>query len=377
MSHITLGCTACGAPHSDSMATLCCTLCRSPLEVRYTNMREGSSGSQTPYWPGRQIPLPLHGTDSMVSLGEGNTACVELTRLGKLLGVTRLYAKLEHLNPTGSFKDRGAAIMTSVAREQGVTEVVEDSSGNAGASVSAYAARAGIKAHIFVPVSAPPPKVRQIILYGAQAHSIEGSREATTEAAVSYCTERGLVYASHILSPYFLEGTKTFAYEVSRELAQAHPDHIVMPVGNGSLFIGAFKGYGELRDAKHLSEIPRFHCVQARAVMPIVAAYNGDKWSPPSTPNTIAGGIAAAAPARKQEILDVLRATGGIAVAVDDEEILRWQKLLAEREGIFAEPTSAAALAGLDQLVKRGAIQNTESVLVPITGSGLKDATPG
>jgi len=313
----------------------------------------------------------------MVSLGEGNTPCVELAGLGKLLGLTRLHAKLEHLNPTGSFKDRGAAIMMSVAREQGVTVVVEDSSGNAGASVSAYSARAGIKAHIFVPVSAPSPKVRQIILYGAEAHSIDGSREATTEAAISYCTERGLVYASHILSPYFIEGTKIFAYEVSRELAQGPPDHIVMPVGNGSLFLGAFKGYRELRHAGHISEIPRLHCVQARAVMPLVAASSGNDWSPASGARTIAGGIAAAAPARKQEILDVLRATGGIAVAVEDEEILRWQRLLAEREGIHAEPTSAAALAGLDQLVKRGAIQSSESVLVPITGSGLKDATPG
>ena len=377
MPHINLGCTACGAPHADSMATLRCTLCRSPLEVRYTNMREGLPGSQTSDLAGPQIPLPLHGTNSMVSLGEGNTPCVELAGLGKLLGLTRLHAKLEHLNPTGSFKDRGAAIMMSVAREQGVTVVVEDSSGNAGASVSAYSARAGIKAHIFVPVSAPSPKVRQIILYGAEAHSIDGSREATTEAAISYCTERGLVYASHILSPYFIEGTKIFAYEVSRELAQGPPDHIVMPVGNGSLFLGAFKGYRELRHAGHISEIPRLHCVQARAVMPLVAASSGNDWSPASGARTIAGGIAAAAPARKQEILDVLRATGGIAVAVEDEEILRWQRLLAEREGIHAEPTSAAALAGLDQLVKRGAIQSSESVLVPITGSGLKDATPG
>ena len=339
-------------------------------------MSSTSPGPQPPNWTGYEILTPIHADSSWVSLGEGNTPCVELPALGRVLGLQRLYAKLEFLNPTGSFKDRGTAIMMSVAREQGVTEVVEDSSGNAGASVAAYAARAGIKAHVFVPANAPPPKIQQIKVYGAEVHIIEGTREETTEAAIAYYTERGLVYASHNLSPYFIEGTRTIAYEVTQQFANGLPDHVVMPVGNGSLFIGAWKGLEELRDAGQVSQMPRFHCIQARSVMPIAAAYSGDDWTPEPGARTVAGGISAAAPPRKQQIMKVLRASKGTALAVEEKEILRWQKLLAEEEGIFAEPTSAAAFAGIEHLVRRGDVRSTDSVLVPVTGSGLKDAPP-
>ena len=151
-----------------------------------------------------------------MSLNEGGTPCVELSATGRMLGLTQLFAKLEFLNPTGSFKDRGTAIMMSAAREHGVTEVVEDSSGNAGASVSAYAARAGIKAHVFAPSNAPQAKLQQIRVYGAETHLIEGSREATTEAALGYQKAGELVYASHNMSPYFIEGTKTLALRAPR-----------------------------------------------------------------------------------------------------------------------------------------------------------------
>ena len=339
-------------------------------------MPSSSPGSQPPNWTGYEILTPVQADSSWVSLGEGNTPCVELPALGRVLGLQRLYAKLEFLNPTGSFKDRGTAIMMSVAREQGVTEVVEDSSGNAGASVAAYAARAGIKAHVFVPANAPPSKIQQIKVYDAEVHAIIGPREAATEEAIAYYTERGLVYASHILSPYFLEGTKTLSYEVTRQMADGLPDHVVMPVGNGSLFIGAWKGLEELQDAGQVSQMPRFHCIQARSVMPIVAAYAGNDWTPEPGATTVAGGIPVAAPPRKQQIMKVLRASKGTALAVEEKEILRWQKLLAEEEGIFVEPTSAVAFAGLEHLVRHGDVQSADSVLVPVTGSGLKDAPP-
>ena len=149
-----------------------------------------------------------------------------------------------------------------------------------------------------------------------------------------------------------------------------------MPVGNGGLFIGAWKGFQELLRAGHISEIPRLHCVQARGVMPIVAAYRGHDWSPGRGATTVAGGISVGAPPRKQQVLDILRQAGGVAVAVEDEGIVRWQRLLAEEEGIYAEPTSAAALAGLYEMVARGDIRRSESVVVPITGFGFKDPPP-
>ena len=366
MSHIRLHCTICGASHAANMENLWCRECAAPLEVDYLEPTSVQGA-----------PALVHDSSALVSLGEGDTPSVVLSEAGGRLGLRRLYAKLEFLNPTGSYKDRGTAAVMSVAQEHGVTEVVEDSSGNAGASVAAYAARAGIKAHIFAPATAPAAKLRQISVYGAEVHAIEGTREATTEAALGFYPERRLVYASHALSPYFVEGTATFAGEIVEQLADEPPAHIVFPVGNGGLYLGAWKGFQRLLEAGRIQEMPRLHCVQASAVTPIVAAYRSEDWAPDPNARTVAGGVAVARPARQGEVLDALRATDGVALAVDDDEILRWRNLLAGSEGIFAEPTSAAAFAGLERLVQQGVIAADDTVLVPVTGFGLKDDPQG
>ena len=355
MNTHTLQCTACSRYHSPDMRTLHCQECASPLVVAYPSDAE-----------------PTLGTPP-VSLGEGNTPVVPLPTIADSLGLTSLYAKLEFSTPTGSFKDRGTAVMLSVAREFGVDELVEDSSGNAGASVAAYAARCGIKAHIFAPDSAPETKLRQIKVYGAELHLVPGPREAAAEAAVAFCEERDLVYASHNLSPYFLEGTKTFAHELSTDFSDKPPDHIVMPVGNGSLFLGTWIGLRELQGQGVIDTLPKLHVVQAEAVMPIVAAFRGHTWTPDPGSRTIAGGISVSDPPRLAHVLSVLRESGGDAVAIPDSEIKSWQSRLAQSEGLFCEPTSAAAFAGLPALIASGVIHPSDSVLVPITGSGLKD----
>ena len=357
--------------------TLGCEKCGSPLDVEYLGDHEAERGPQPPNWKGPPIPLPLSETASFVSMGEGNTPTVALPAVGRELGVERIYGKLEFLNPTGSYKDRGTSVMLAVIREHGVEEVVEDSSGNAGASVAAYSARWGMKAHIFVPANAPEAKLKQIRVHGAEVHgaevhAIEGPREATTDAAVSFCKERGLTYASHALSPYFPEGTKTFAYEVYREYGRELPMHIVFPVGNGGLLLGAWRGFQELLEGGQVDCIPRLHCVQSTAVMPIAAAQNGAAWDAGQAGKTIAGGISVAAPPRQRQVIEALRATGGDAVAVDDVDILRFQRLLAEGDGVYAEPTSAAAFAGLERLVRGRSVGEGDVVLAPITGSGLK-----
>lgn len=266
--------------------------------------------------------------------------------------------------------------MISVAAELGVTEVVEDSSGNAGASVAAYAARAGIRAHIFAPASAPAAKLEQIAVYGATAHLIEGDRQAVTDAATEFAQRNSLVYASHNLSPFFTEGTKTFAHEIAEQFDGDPPRHIVIPVGNGSLLIGAHRGFREMLQQGRITAIPKLHAIQARAVMPLVSAFI-DKGQPaPATQTTIAGGIAVANPPRLRQCLRVLRDTGGSAVAVEEQDILRWQRLLAQQEGVFVEPTSAAAFAGVEALITDGVIRREDSILVAATGFGLKDAIP-
>ena len=368
MSHIALVCTECEDMHQADMLRLKCARCNSPLDVEYHDTHLHSM-----IWHGVKMPVPFHSDSPSATMGEGNTPIVPLPHVGKTLGAPNVFGKLELMNPTGSFKDRGAAMMMSVAMEHNVREVVEDSSGNAGAAVAAYSARVGIEAHIFAPATAPHAKMDQIRVYGAQTHTIPGPREASTEAAIQYQREHGTVYASHNLSPYFLEGTKTFAYEVAAQMSPA-PDHIVIPVGNGSLLIGAWKGYRELLSAGVVSRMPKLHAIQADAVKPIAAQFAGEEWT--NSGSTIAGGISVGAPPRKSQALRAISDTGGAAAAVSDESILRWQTLLASSEGIFAEPTSAAALSGLETLIGDGTIGADETVLVAITGFGLKDALP-
>ncbi|MYC06107.1 MAG: threonine synthase [Chloroflexi bacterium] len=371
MPHFRLACTECPASYSADMTTLHCTKCNSVLDVAYTTDEVHNAQCNPSAMP---IPTPLRNPADAISLGEGNTPTVNLRNLGNSLGISRLYAKLEAMNPTGSFKDRGTAVMMSVAKEMGVTQVVEDSSGNAGASVSAYAARAGIDAHIFAPASAPAAKLGQIAVYGATTHAIDGDRQAVTDAAVDFANSNSIVYASHNLSPYFTEGTKTFAYEVVEQFGDDLPQHIVLPVGNGSLLIGTHKGFTEIKVAGKISRIPTLHAVQAQAVMPLVAAFNGKP--APTTGATIAGGIAVANPPRLLQCVRALNDTGGAAVAVAEVDILRWQRQIAAQEGVFIEPTSSAAFAGVKALLDMGKIQSADSILVAATGFGLKDAMP-
>ena len=370
------------------MTTIECNSCSEPLEVAYLGVVQTLPGSQAHPVP----PMPLRGTQVETglgrtdepyffydpwppSLGEGNTPTVSLPSTSSFLGIPgRLQASLEYLNPTGSFKDRGTAMMMRVAIENGVREVVEDSSGNAGASIAAYSARAGIKAHVFVPDTAPEAKILQIRGYGAEVHLISGPRDKTTAAAIAFCKKRNLVYASHNLSPYFLEGTKLYAYELVRNKFQI-PDHMVFPVGNGSLYIGTWIAFQELLKVGATHSVPRMHCAQPTAVMPIVADYKGDTWDPKNAKETVAGGIAVTTPPRRKRILNILHETNGVAVNVDDEDTLAWRTRLGNLEGIYAEATSAAAFAGLAKLVSNGTIQPNETVLVPITGFGLKDGT--
>ena len=355
MNTYTLRCTACSRDHTPDMRTLHCRECASPLVVAY---------------PSNSDPV-LNA--SPASLGEGNTPVVPLPIIADSLGLSSLYAKLEFASPTGSFKDRGTAVMLAVADEFGVDEIVEDSSGNAGASVAAYAARCGIKAHVFAPDSAPETKLRQIKVYGAELHLVPGPREAAAEAALAFCEEHNLVYASHNLSPYFLEGTKTFAHELPTDFPDGLPDHIVMPVGNGSLFLGAWLGLKELQRRGAIDTLPKLHVVQAEPVMPIVAAFRGQTWAPNPGSRTIAGGISVADPPRLAHVLSILRESGGDAVAIPTPKSSPGSPASPPPRASSANPPPPPAFAGLPALIASGAISPSETVLVPITGSGLKD----
>jgi threonine synthase len=356
-----LSCLDCSSKQPPSVTDLYCNECGGLFAVEYLDAPDGA------------LPrLPM--TDPMLanSLGEGDTPLVFLEKTCEELGLGSLWAKLEFMAPTGSFKDRGSAVLTTMGRDLGVSEFIEDSSGNAGASLSAYAAAAGLKAHVFAPATAASGKLDQIQIFGASLHKVDGPRQAATDAAEEFVKQHGLVYMSHNLSPYFSEGMKAASYEIV-EVLEDGIDHVVLPVGNGSLLIGMVKGFQELLEAGVIAKIPKFHGVQAEAVRPVVSALNGEEWSSGDVLPTNASGIAVSKPPRLAEMVEAINSTGGSGVTVSEESLTEWQSRLAASEGVFAEMTSAGAFAGLVKLIDSGVIDTDSNVCVPITGSGLKE----
>jgi threonine synthase len=311
----------------------------------------------------KALPVPV---EDAVSLGEGWTPLVA----GEWDAVPVRY-KLEFTMPTGSFKDRGTTVMVSYLRSRGIQRVLEDSSGNAGASLSAYAAAAGMACRILVPETASYPKIAQIAACGADVVTIKGSRQDVAEAALRQSAE--IFYASHNWQPCFVEGVKTLAYELWEQLGFRAPDNLVVPLGYGSNVLGAERGFDELVRNGEIARGPRLFGVQAAACAPFDAAFRAGAESlvPTAVAPTIAEGIATARPTRVAEVLRAVRASGGAILAVEEAQIVGALRGLARR-GLYVEPTSAVAAAGLARLLTSGAIRPGETTVLVLTGSGLK-----
>jgi len=299
-----------------------------------------------------------------ITLGEGATPLIALESNG------RLFAKLEYLAPTGSFKDRGAAVMLAVASHWGVGRCVVDSSGNAAAAAAAYAARASITCEVFVPAANSPGKLRQPEACGAIVHRIDGTRADVAEAAREHVERTGAFYASHVYCPYFFEGTKTWAFEIWEQLGGRAPAEVILPVGNGTLVLGAAKGFRELYAAGAIAHPPVITAVQTRACAPLARAFEAGMKTTVAIEAgpTSAEGIAIAEPPRAAEILAAVHATGGRIVKVDEPAIEQAGLALA-RQGCYVEITAAVTYAAW-----RGHGPSTESgpVVLPLCGTGLK-----
>lgn len=302
-----------------------------------------------------------------ITLGEGMTPLVERRWRG-----TPALFKLEWFGPSGSFKDRGASVMLSVLRQQGVTRVLEDSSGNGGAAIACYAAAGGMSAKILVPASTQPGKTVQMRAYGAEVELIPGSRQRTAEAAVAQSAS--IFYASHNWQPFFLEGTKTLAYELWEDLGFHAPDNIVIPTGAGSNVLGCDLGFTELMRAGEIEQLPRLFAVQPANCAPIHASFAAgtDERIEIEAKPTIAEGTAITHPVRPREVLGAIRRSKGATVTVTEDEIIAAALELPAATGLYAEPTSAAAAAAHSKLVASGAIGPRERTVVLLTGSGLK-----
>lgn len=310
--------------------------------------------------------IPIDSNENIISFNEGFTPLIPLDFTQK-----KVMIKLDYLFPSGSFKDRGATVLVSKMKELGIKKAIEDSSGNAGSAIACYCAKAGIEIDVFVPSYTPYGKIAQIESYKANLIKIQGTRDDTAKAALKKA--ENTYYASHYWNPFFFQGTKTFAFELTEQLHWRVPDSIILPVGSGSLLLGLYTGFNELLNAKIINKIPRLIGIQAENCAPIAKAFNENRNNIPKIEKkvTIAEGISIEKPVRGEQILDAVRISKGEFITVTESEIkddLRW----ACNNGFYIEPTSASIVAGINKYLEES---YTDEVIVSLfTGHGLKES---
>jgi len=319
--------------------------------------------------------LPVQSPEGIVSLGEGMTPLLRTDRLGKSLGLRHLYVKDEALNPTGSFKARGLALAVARAAELGVQRVAIPSAGNAGGATAAYAARAGLQAHVFMPRDVPQAFITECLINGAQVELVDGLITDAGKRVAAGRETHGWFDLSTLKEPYRVEGKKTMGYEIAEQLAWELPNVIVYPTGGGTGLIGMWKSFDELEALGWIDSYrPRLVAVQAVGCAPIVRAFQSGATAaaPWEHATTIAAGLRVPSAVGDVLMLRALRDSEGTAVAVSEAEIVSGVQQLGQHEGIFACPEGGAALAGLRQLVEHGWVHRDERVVLFNTGSGLK-----
>jgi threonine synthase len=361
-------CSECGKVHDNDENIYKCE-CGGVLEIEGKGVSfplEKIRQRNPTIWRYREA-IPIESNKDIVTLGEGFTPLVPVK-----IGDMGVIAKLDFLFPTGSFKDRGSSVMMSHVKGMGVREVIEDSSGNAGASVSAYSAKAGISCEIFCPSYASVGKLAQIRMYGAKLNKVEGTREDTKNAVLERAKDT--YYASHNWNPYFLEGTKTLAFEIAEQLGWSSPDSVICPCGNGGIYLGLFIGFRELIEQGIVDYMPKLLGVQSSACPPLYEAYRQGKEKPdPFTQKekTIAEGVCLAKPIRGKAIMKAVKESKGAMDIVNDGEVIEGLKKLAS-QGIFVEPTSAIVVKALEKFAKEGIVKKDGKNVMVLSGSGLK-----
>jgi len=331
-------------------------------------------------WRYREF-LPIQDYLKVISLHEGGTKLLQCKRLGRKLGIEKLYIKDEATNPTASFKDRPISVAVTKAKEFSVKTVVAASSGNAGASLSAYAARAGIDCWVFTPASTPQEKTCQVRAHGSKLVIVNGTYSDAFELART-CTKEleWFNVTTTFFNPYTVEGDKTVGYEILEQLHYDVPDWVLIPVGAGPLLVGSWRGFTEMERLGWVEKSPSMIGVQAEGCAPIVKAFKERRSTvePWRNPRTVASAIADPLQGYPQDgtlTLNTIKQSNGLAEACSDEEILQAVRWLAETEGIFAEPAGAATIAALDKLTRTGKLEKKDVVVCVVTGSGLKDPT--
>jgi threonine synthase len=377
-----LVCSACDTEHDAAWLQNLCTKCHKPLLAKYDlktvsrklTRQKLRARADTSLWRFREL-LPLPQNVDPISLGEGGTPLLRADRLGGQLGLADLWIKDESVNPTQSFKARGMSVAFSMAKHLGATKLAVPSAGNAGSALAAYAARAGLEAYIFMPYDTPQLNVIECCELGARVQLIDGLITDCAAQIARRKTQQGWFEMSTLKEPYRLEGKKTLGYELAEQLGWWLPDVILYPTGGGTGLIGMWKAFEEMEalgwiDAKR----PRMYCVQASGCAPIVRAFEAGADHAVEFPNaqTRASGLRVPKAIGDFLMLRILRESGGGAIAIDDDEMIRVTREVGGAEGLFIAPEGAACFAALRFLIDSGTIKLDEQVVVFNTASGIK-----
>jgi threonine synthase len=380
MTNIT--CSACGREYSRNEVNTYCLDCQSPLlsnydleAVRNHADRDEFRSRAKGMWRWHEI-LPILEPGNVVSLGEGDSALLHLTNLGKELGLTNLFVKDESSNPTGTFKARGLSSAVSKAKELGIQKVIIPTAGNAGGAMAAYAARAGLKAHIFMPKDTPYANIEESIMAGAEVVLVDGLISEAAGMAGEKARKEGWFDLSTFKEPYRVEGKKIMGYELAEAFNWTLPDVIIYPTGGGTGLVGMWKAFAELESLGWLESVkrPRMVVVQAEGCAPVVKAFEAgrsfcDFWL---DAHTLASGLRVPKSFADHLILTDVYESHGTAVPVSDDALLVAQHRLGKMEGIFAAPEGAATLSALEKLIQQDWIRPDERIVLFNTGSGLK-----
>lgn len=375
-------CSACGTSYNPDVIQTYCPECQAPLMAQYDLEAARKHLDRDEFirrprgmWRWHEL-LPVHEPVNRITLGEGDTPLLRVPRVGETLGLKNLYVKDESLNPTGSFKARGLAAAVAKAKELGVTRVIIPTAGNAGGAMAAYAARSGLEACIYMPKDTPYANMEESRIAGAQVILIDGLISEAAGMAGERARNEGWFDVSTFKEPYRCEGKKVMGYELAEEFDWRLPDVIVYPTGGGTGLVGMWKAFKEMATMGWLESAhrPRMVSVQAEGCAPVIRAFQSgavfcDYWV---GAQTLASGLRVPKSFADQVILKDIRESCGNAVAVSDQDIVRYQKQLAVQEGIFAAPEGAATLAAVAQLMKDGWLQKDERIVMFNTGTGLK-----
>ena len=377
MARISLQCRECKKDY-DSTFKYICDDCFGPLDVKYdfpSVSKNTFSNREKTYWRYFEL-LPIEQKSNIVSIDAGMTPLTKADKLGEKLGLKNLYIKNDSVNPTFSFKDRPAGIAVSKAKEFGMSAVGCASTGNLASATAAHAAKGRFPCHIFAPSDIEMAKIAQALSYGANYIAVDGTYDDANRIAAQIGDSKGIGIVNINMRSYYVEGSKTLAYEVAEQLNWKVPDQLIVPVGSGAMLNAICKGFEELQSVSLLDDVSSMHMVAAQphGCAPIVDAFkkNSNEVIPVERPDTVAKSLAIGDPGDGRYVLKRLQQYNGFAEESNNKEILDAILLLARTEGIFTEPAGGVSIAVLQKMVEQGKIDTNDKVICYVTGNGLK-----